>query len=310
MASLPLHFFIPVYFDTRSFRILREKILPVLPEGTPAHFHVLDDSAGADPLVPELSALPGVTVIPLPYNLGHQRALVYGLRRFLAKESREGLIITMDADGEDRPEDLPALLAAYDRARNPGVIVLAQRTQRQESLTFKLFYFVYKNIFRCLTGTVIQTGNFALYHTGLARRILFHPYFDLAYASALFALGANLAFVPCPRGARYEGESKMNFPRLAVHGVRMLMPFMDRIAVRGVIAFTFFTVVSFALSLGLLYGYFTGSFPVSPWVLTGALLTFMMSFLSVCGFSVLITVFANVQGLAFSRLDVHLDEEK
>ena len=301
MAAKRAHFFVPVYLDTESFLILRERILQVLPGGWEARFHLLDDTAGQDPGVGAARAFSDITVETMPYNMGHQRALVHGLRGFLSEGDAGCLLVTMDADGEDRPEDLPALFAAWEKQGDPHAIVLAKRTQRRESLFFKTFYFFYKNVFRFLTGTVIQTGNFALYHSSVGARILFHPYFDLSYASTLFALGSRLVFVPCPRGSRYKGRSRMNFSRLAIHGVRMLMPFMDRIAIRGVLAFAFLTAVSFAACLGLAAARVFGLCHVPNWLLVSATLAFVMSFLSISNFVILITVFANVQGMAMAK---------
>jgi len=42
-----------------------------------------------------------------------------------------------------------------------------------------------------------------------------------------------VAYVPCERGRRYQGESKMTYGKLAMHGLRMLMPFTDKIAIRA-----------------------------------------------------------------------------
>jgi hypothetical protein len=263
---------------------------------------VLDDSAGEDPALGGLG-LADVTVVPMPFNLGHQRALVYGLRCFLAGNRGDDVVVTMDADGEDRPEDLPALLAEYLRHEAARPIVLAKRTRRKESLFFKAFYFLYKRVFRALTGTVIQTGNYAVLHSGAIAKIVVHPYFDLAYASTLFSLGTRVHLVPCPRGVRYEGRSKMNFSRLAIHGVRMLMPFMDRIAIRGVVAFSLFFGLSVAGCAALVAAHLLGARPMPGWVLLGAVLSVVTSFLSICNFAILITVFANVQGMAMSRLE-------
>lgn len=297
-----VHFFTPVYFDAPSFLKLRENILAKLPAGFNAHFHLLDDTAGEDPAARAIS-LPDVNVLPMPFNLGHQRALVYGLRRFLAEKPGDCVVVTMDADGEDRPEDLPSLLAKYVAHEAERPIVLAKRTRRKESLFFKAFYFLYKRIFRALTGTVIQTGNFAVLNSAAIAKIIVHPYFDLAYASTLFSLGTNVKLVPCPRGSRYEGRSKMNFSRLAIHGVRMLMPFMDHIAIRGVVAFSAAFALSTAGMAFLAVLRVGGYYPVPNWLLVGSTLAFVMSFVGICSFAILITVFANVQGVAMARLE-------
>lgn len=302
-AKKRIHFFSPIYFDAESFLILRERVNAVLPEDYEGRFHVVDDSGGLDPLAVSLEKIPDVDVISVPYQLGHQRALVYGLREFLSKNEEAALVVTMDGDGEDRPEDLPHLLEAYQKEESLRPIVLAKRTKRRERFSFKLFYFFYKLVFRALTGTLIQTGNFAVYHSTVARQILCHPYFDLSYASTLFALGRTLRFVPCPRGVRYCGQSRMNFLRLANHGVRMMMPFMDKIAVRGVIAFSLSSVCGFALCVSLTFIHLTGIYLVPSWALLASALAFVLSFLLICNFAILLTIFANVQALAFSRID-------
>ena len=78
--------------------------------------------------------------------------------------------------------------------------------------------------------------------------MLRHPYFDLCYSSTFIALDAPIEYVPCPRGSRYEGKSRMNSASLVLHGMRMLMPFIDRIAVR---ALALLSITSF-VGIGLL----------------------------------------------------------
>ena len=93
-------------------------------------------------------------------------------------------------------------------------------------------YVVYRTFFRVLTGTTVRTGNFAAQRANSMAATIFHPSFDLCYSSTLLALGRPTSFVPCARGRRFAGESRMNTTSLMIHGVRMLMPFSERIAVR------------------------------------------------------------------------------
>ena len=66
----------------------------------------------------------------------------------------------MDADGEDRPEDVSRLAAAWSEDTNR--IVVAQRGERSEGLAFRFFYAIYKLTFRIMTGQKIDFGNFCL----------------------------------------------------------------------------------------------------------------------------------------------------
>jgi glycosyltransferase involved in cell wall biosynthesis len=68
-----------------------------------------------------------IQLIRLANNLGHQRAIAIGL--VIASSFEDiGAVVVMDADGEDRPEDVPRLLNAW--GEEPNLIVVAQRSER------------------------------------------------------------------------------------------------------------------------------------------------------------------------------------
>ncbi len=179
----------PSYFDTEAYRRLQERVLATLdaqprPVAERVRFVVADDTGGLDL---ELAALArerdDTILVTPPFNLGHQRALVFALRNLSQRMRGGDLVVTLDADGEDRPEDLPRLLAPLlDSAEHGREIVVAQRTQRRETLPFKGLYLVFLTIFRGLTGTTMRSGNFAAYSGRTGRTILRHPYFDLCYS--------------------------------------------------------------------------------------------------------------------------------
>ncbi len=72
----------PVCLDVVSFRVLHDKVLTNVATLGFSHvqFLVIDDSGGVDPEMAGLSELNDTRVVTPPFNLGHQRALVYGLR--------------------------------------------------------------------------------------------------------------------------------------------------------------------------------------------------------------------------------------
>lgn len=242
----------PVYRDVSSFEILRSRIIEELSERSGdggLHFVVIDDTAGQDEQVETLQRHDDVIVLRPPFNLGHQRAIVYALRKILPRVGDDDAVITMDADGEDRPEDLPRLLEQVETGALPQKVALALRTRRRESLSFKVMYLLFRILFRGLTGETVRSGNFAAMPGSLAKRMMIHPSFDLAYSSAILAFDVPIEYVPCERGERYEGRSKMTFGRLAMHGLRMLMPFTDRIAIRALGIFVVSLVLGALLAL-------------------------------------------------------------
>ena len=64
----------------------------------------------------------------------------------------------MDADGEDRPEDVPTLYKACE-AEKYGKIIFAERAERSEGVPFKIGYGLYKKCFKILVGKEINFGN-------------------------------------------------------------------------------------------------------------------------------------------------------
>ena len=159
-------------------------------------------------------------------------------------------MVTMDGDGEDKPEDLPRLLERL--LSNPGkrrLLVLARRTRRQESLTFKALHIGFKSVFRLLPGasyrreTTRPTGA-GSHGTRSSTRTSISATVQPPEPLAACRLRA------VRRGRRYAGESRMGYFRLAIHGMRMLMPFMDRIAVRALAAAAAAVLLGMGIAVG------------------------------------------------------------
>lgn len=304
----------PVYRDTASFRILRERIRETLAEDAADHgelrFVVIDDTAGQDPEVAPLRELGDVTVLQPPFNLGHQRGLVYALRKILPRVADDDAVVTMDADGEDRPEDLPRLLAVLRDGDQPNSrAALALRTKRHEPLPFKLLYRGFKVLFRALTGATVRTGNYAVLPGAMAKRALLHPTFDLAYSSAILALDLPVEFVPCERGKRYQGESKMTYGKLAMHGLRMLMPFTDRIAIRALAAFVFFGLLGFALAVVVVCLKIFTSSSIPGWTSYVALAALIVSLVALGNFVSLFVLFSQTRAVSLASIEELDDDE-
>jgi hypothetical protein len=299
----------PVFRDVESFLQLRKRLLEVIGKETAlrhcrSRFVMLDDTAGSDPAVESLLSLEDVRVIVAPFNLGHQRGIVHALRVIAPEVQGDDLIVTMDADGEDRPEDLPRLLTPLiDDPTDRSLVVLARRTKRQTSLRFKVMYIFFTILFRILTGTSVRTGNFAAYRGWQARRMLLHPYFDLCYSSTLLSLDLPIRFVPCERGPRYAGRSRMGFQKLFMHGLRMLMPFIDRIAMRALLLFSI-TLVTGVILAAVVIGIrlFTNA-AVPGWATSTLIGILIVSFVALGSFVTLFAVFSQSRAISLSNLE-------
>jgi hypothetical protein len=250
----------PCFYDVPSFLELKKHAQSVLGAAYPKAdiINVLvDDTGGQDTAIGALAREERLVIVQPPFNLGHQGALVFALRRLSTFFNDDDLVITIDSDGEDNPADLPALLAPLLTAPdNLTLVSLAQRTKRKRSGIFNTMYFFFRIFFVTLTGKVVHNGNFMAYRGWFAKNVLFHPFFDYCYSSAVLALSKSITFIPLARENRYFGESKMTLISLISHGFRMLLPFSDRIAVRGVVASTvlfLFSAAAGAYSIYLMY---------------------------------------------------------
>jgi glycosyltransferase involved in cell wall biosynthesis len=241
---------IPLYEDWESLRLLLDRIDQELaPSGDRASVLAVDD-ASAKPPPPDLfrasKCLSALRVVRLKVNVGHQRAIAIGLA-YIQSQLPCDTIIIMDADGEDRPEDIKALLQASSEGTGRE-IVFAQRASRSESAAFQIFYLLYRALFRIATGRRIRFGNFSLVPYSLMSRVVSLPDLWNNYAAALAKARIPLRMVACDRGKRLVGKSKMNLVSLILHGLSAISVYSDVFGARALIVS--FVIMLLALALG------------------------------------------------------------
>ena len=221
----------PVYEDVVSF----SKLLENLKQHHTDKFYVVavDDGSVNQPVKSSFLRDHGVegVVISLKANLGHQRAIAVGLNYLNDRvNNKNAKVVIMDSDGEDKPESIQDLLMMIDEPKTD--VVVAKRLKREETMTFKLFYVIYKIIFRFLTGREINFGNFMVFkQPALARLVIISELWTHVAASVLLSK-LRIQYTPISRGKRYDGQSKMNFSSLVLHGFKALMVFIEDILVR------------------------------------------------------------------------------
>jgi hypothetical protein len=182
-------------------------------------------------------------------------------------------------------------------------IVIARRTKRNETLGFRVSYIGFTMLFRLLTGVVVRSGNFAAYRGWVARQVLRHPHFDLCYSSTLVSLDLDTRPVPCERGVRFAGKSRMNFARLVMHALRMLMPFTDRIAIRALLALVGTVAMAAILALVVLSIRLFTDDAVPGWATTTLGLLLVLSTIAFGNLLVLFVVFSHSRGISLANLE-------
>jgi polyisoprenyl-phosphate glycosyltransferase len=192
---------------------------------------VVVNDCSTRPVLEEIRAwkLLPLEIVHLNRNIGHQRAIAIGITHARFQNAAD-FVMVMDADGEDKPEDIPALVNGA--LANKEQIVFARRTKRQESRTFRFFYVIYKMVFRMLTGITIEFGNFCIIPSSILKNIIHVSEIWNHFSGGVIKSKMRYTSVPLERGRRLAGESKMNFPALIMHGMSAVSVHIETVAVR------------------------------------------------------------------------------
>src|SRR5213595_3894799 len=177
----------PVYDDWEAAIILCEHLEREL-AGRAERFHIIlidDGSTTSPPDYRDGRASAGridVTVLELSRNLGHQRAIAVALA-YIHEHVPVDAVVVMDADGEDRPEDVARLVDAMHASRGERV-VFAQRRRRVEGAVFRAGYAAYRGLHWLLTGFSVQVGNFSVIPSRFVGTLAVSPEMWAHYAAA------------------------------------------------------------------------------------------------------------------------------
>ena len=270
----------PVLDDWDSFRALIAEIDRLFAHGDESIEIIAVDDGSSVGFIPDADLLGSdsinsVEVIHLAANLGHQRAIAVGLS-LVARRDDVDMVVVMDSDGEDRPEDIVTLV---ETARlYPDHVILAQRGQRSEGPGFRFGYIVYKMLFRILTGRVIDFGNFCLLPVSAVRSLVHTPDLWNNLAATIMHSRLQRISVPTKRGTRIAGQSRMNLSGLVIHGLTAISVYSDLIFVRVLLACAVAGLAAVSGGLLVVLVRFSTSFAIPGWASTmvGDLLIILM----------------------------------
>ena len=124
---------IPIYNDWEAVGLLLPSLDRVLAgAGLIADVLLVDDGSTVRPPAHwhahAWRGLGRIEVLTLRRNVGHQRAIAIALA-FVEQHLSPDVLVVMDGDGEDAPEDIPRLLACLDN-HHKNTVVFAERTRR------------------------------------------------------------------------------------------------------------------------------------------------------------------------------------
>ena len=197
---------------------------------------------------------PHLVAVNLARNHGHQLALTAGLH--FARGQR---VLIMDADLQDPPELLPAMLQKMDEGAD---VVYAQRRSRLGDAPLKrLFCAVYYRLLRAVADTYIplDTGDFRLISRRVRDLLAAMPERQRFIRGMVSWVGFRQEPVFYDRDARFAGETKYPFGKLvalAIDGVisSTLKPLSFALVVGGVAVTIGLALAAYALFSWLFVG--------------------------------------------------------
>ena len=221
---------IPAYNEAATIRDIALRTLRVLPDV------IVVNDGSTDSTASELSSLP-LTVVSNPANVGKGASLWRGFALALAEDANA--VVTLDADGQHSPEDIPCLIRAA--AGHPGRIIIGARLWNREQIPplrylgnrFANFWVAWAAGFPVADS---QSG-FRLYPAPVLRRVNpFHgPNARFAFESEILieAGRAGVRSTAVPIAALYPAGGRPSYYRSVVDTARIVRMIAWKLVSRG-----------------------------------------------------------------------------
>lgn len=290
---------VPVYGCYVCLETLAERVHASVVAEFPDYELILVDDASPDPawgrIVELATRCPQIRGLRLTRNFGQHYAIAAGI-----EHAHGDIVVVMDCDLQDMPEEIPRLLAALDADPDLSV-AFAQRIDRNDSALKRFFSWAFFRTLSWLTGVKQDhtTANFGAYRRKVIDAVNRMPERDRCFPLMVKWTGFHSAAVPVQHTARSHGRSGYGFRNLLRLGIGIVLSYSDkplRLVVKMGLAFS---AVAIAMAFTSVYRYFQGDVQVagftsiiaSVWLLGGA----CMACLGIVGLYVG-QVFRNVQG--------------
>ena len=200
---------IPVYNEAESLRELHRELAAVLDSlGRPWEVVYIDDGSrdGTDGVVAELAADPRVRGLSFRRNFGKSAALAVGFRI-----ARGALVVTMDADLQDDPSELPRLIAALDSQD----LVSGWKRSRKDPITKTVPSRLFNAVTSAVSGLRLHDFNcgFKVYRREVVEAIEVYGELHRFIPALAHWAGFRVAELPVHHRARKYGRSKFGAAR-------------------------------------------------------------------------------------------------
>lgn len=205
---------VPIYNDREVITELLRRLTTVVEELVQNYEIILVDDGSRDDswtvMNEERKRYAHVRIARLSRNFGQQNAIAAGLS-LTTKE----LIVLMDSDLQDRPEDIPVLIDAL-LADKEATMAIAQWEERKDS-RFKIAVSrLFQHVSNRITDihTMPRLGIFRVMKKSVVDELRNFPERTATAVSLLYFIGHKYVAVPLKRDARFAGKSGYNLRKM------------------------------------------------------------------------------------------------
>jgi dolichol-phosphate mannosyltransferase len=273
-ASLRLSVVIPVYRSEFALRILCERITMSLADLDGGYEIIFVDDRSPDgswKLIAKLAKeFPAVKAVRLSRNFGQHYAITAGLDL-----ANGDWVVVMDGDLQDRPEEIPNLLAKGEEGFD---IVLAQRVKRADALRKRASSVIFYKCFSLLSGFSMDpsVGTFRI-----MRRPVVEALRSMRESRRLFGgfvqwVGFETGYVEVQHDPRVEGKSSYGWRKLLKLALDGIVAFSNRPLYLSIAIGFLFSVASAVYGLSLVIGFLIDrKIGISGWLSTMTVTSFI-----------------------------------
>ncbi|MEM4239797.1 MAG: glycosyltransferase family 2 protein [Candidatus Woesearchaeota archaeon] len=203
---------LPVYNEQDNIVPLYNELTPVMKSlGRPYEIIFVDDGSKDrtyERLLQLAMADRHVRIVKFRKNFGQTAAMDAGI-----KQSKGKILITLDADLQNDPQDIPKLLQKLDEGYD---VVSGWRWNRKDTLSKKLFSKIANRIRRSLTGDKIHDSGCTLkvYRRECFESLTLYGEMHRYITTVLRFRGFKIGELPVNHRARKFGKTKYNFKRV------------------------------------------------------------------------------------------------
>lgn len=214
MYKQSLSVVIPIYNDEEVIAELLHRLTAVLTQIVKDYEIILVDDGSRDRswsvMQSERQQREHLRIARLSRNFGQQNAIAAGLSL-----TTKDLIVLMDSDLQDRPEDIPVLIDAL-LADPQATMSIAQWQERKDSRMKIAVSRLFQRVSNSITDihTMPRLGIFRVMKKSVVEELRRFPEKTATAVSLLYYIGSHYVAVPLKRDARFAGTSGYNLRKM------------------------------------------------------------------------------------------------